>query len=258
MTFLNQLKEHSVIGFRDLVRGNISLQETNTLKLLKKEGYNIHNYTIYNIDRYPTRAQEYFVNADERLIDNQTLSGRFKQDLGWKFIRYDRLEGFRKEYEYRLSLVQEELDAAKKAVNDNKPSFFMFHYMLTHEPFLYRHDGSLDTAAHFGMAPEKYVASINYANNILTKLVDSIKTIYSGKDLVIILQGDHGYKYDEKDSLFDQEGCSILYSVYCSDHRYPAWSNTFNSVNTFRVLFNKYFHTNLPLLENLSYNLYYR
>jgi hypothetical protein len=258
MTYLNQLKEHSMIGFRDLVRGNISLRETNTLKLLKKEGYNIHNYTIYNIDGYPTRAQEYFVNAGERLIDNQTLSGRFKQDLGWKFIRYDRLEGFRKEYEYRLSLVQEELDAAKKAVNDTKPSFFMFHYMLTHEPFLYRHDGSLDTAAHFGMAPEKYVASINYANNILTKLVDSIKTIYSGKDLVIILQGDHGYKYDEKDSLFDQEGCSILYSVYCSDHRYPAWSNTFNSVNTFRVLFNKYFHTNLPLLENLSYNLYYR
>ena len=198
------------------------------------------------------------MNADVRLLDNQTLSGRIKQDLGWKFIRYDKVGEFRKEYEYRLSLVQQGLDVAKKAVKDNRPSFFMFHYMFTHEPLLYKGDGSLDTTAHYDMAPEKYIPSINYANNILTTLVDSIKTIYADKDLVIILQGDHGYKYDEKDSLFDQEGCSILYSVYCSDHLYPAWSNTFNSVNTFRVLFNKYFHTNLPLLENRSYNLYYR
>ncbi len=89
-------------------------------------------------------------------------------------------------------------------------------------------------------------------------MLDSIKSIYREKDFVIILQGDHGYKYEESDPLFDQEGCSILYSVYCSDLSYPAWNNTFNSVNTFSVLFNKYFHTNLPLLENRSYDLYYR
>jgi hypothetical protein len=258
MTYLNDLSEHSVIGFRDIVRGNISLRETNTVKLLEKEGYNIHNYTIYNIEGYPTKGQEFFVNSDVRLLDNQTFPGRVRQDLWWKFIKDERVEGLRKEYKYRLSLVQDGLEAAKNAVTDNKPSFFMFHYTFTHEPFLYRQDGSLDTAASFDMFPEKYIASINYANDIVTNLVDSIRAIYSGKDLVIILQGDHGYKYDEKDSLFDQEGCSILYSVYCSDHLYPAWTNTFNSVNTFRVLFNKYFHTDLPLLENHSYNLYYR
>ena len=76
--------------------------------------------------------------------------------------------------------------------------------------------------------------------------------------MVIILQGDHGYKFDETDPLFDQEGCSILYSVYCSDSSYTGLKNSFNSVNGFRVIFNKYFHTNLPILENRSYNLYYR
>jgi hypothetical protein len=258
MTYLDGLKEHSVIGFRDIVRGNISLRETNVVRLLEREGYNIHNYTIYNIDDHPTKAHEYFVNADFKLLDNQTLPGRLKQDLGWKFSRSNRVQGLRNEYKYRLSLVQEGLDAAKTAVDDKRPSFFMFHYLLTHEPFLYKADGSLDTTSGFDVAPEKYIASITYANNVLTTLIDSIKSIYRNKELVILLQGDHGYKYDEKDSLFDREGCSILYSVYCSDGRYPAWSNTFNSVNTFRVLFNKYFHTNLPILENLSFNLYYR
>jgi hypothetical protein len=258
MTYLRQLKEHSVVGFKDIVRGNISLRETNTLKLLKEAGYIVHNYTIYNVNEYPTKAQEVFINADFRLLDNQTLPGRIKQDLGWKFIKYNRAEELRKEYNYRLTLVQEGLNAAKNALNDERPSFFMFHYMFTHEPFLYKADGSLDTTSGYDVAPEKYVASISYANDVLTSLIDSLKSMYRDRELVIILQGDHGYKYEENDPLFDQEGCSILYSVYCSDLNYPAWNNTFNSVNTFRVLFNKYFHINLPVLENLSYNLYYR
>lgn len=258
MTYLDELKEHSVIGFRDIVRGNISLRETNVLKLLKKENYNIHNYTIYNIEDHPTKAHEYFVNADFRLLDNQTLPGRLRQDLGWKFTNADRVEGLKKEYQYRLSLIQEGLNAANNAINDKEPSFFMFHYMLTHEPFLYKPDGSLDTTSGFDVEPDKYVPSINNANKVVAALVDSLKKMYSGKNFVIILQGDHGYKYDENDPLFDQEGCSILYAVYCSDLQYAAWSNTFNSVNTYRVVFNKYFHTNLPLMENISYNLYYR
>lgn len=258
MTYLKVLKEHSVIGFRDIVRGNISLRETNVVKMLKAAGYNIHNYTIFNMDDNPTKAQEYFVNADFRLLHNQTLPGRIMQDLGWKFSKIDRVGLLRREYNYRLSLVQEGLDAAKEAVNDKNPSFFLFHYMLTHEPFLYKEDGSLDTTSGYDMAPEKYIASIHYANNILLKLIDSLKSVYHDKDLVIILQGDHGYKFDEKDPLFDQEGCSILYSVYCSDLDYTGWNKTFNSVNTFRVLSNKYFRTHFPILEDLSYDLYYR
>ena len=258
MTYLKELREHSVIGFRDIVRGNISLRQTNVLKLLEEAGYNIHNYTIYDIDDYPTKAHEYFINADFKLIDNQTLPGRIRQDLGWKFSKVDRAEGLKKEYDYRLSLVQEGVEAAKKSVSDKNPSFFMFHYLLTHEPFLYKADGSLDTTSGFDVEPEKYVPSITYANNVITALVDSLKAIYRDRELVIILQGDHGFKFNESDPLFDRYGCSILYAVYCSDLTYPAWNNTFNSVNTFRVLFNKYFHTNLPVLENLSHNLYYR
>ena len=258
MIYLPDLKEHSVIGFRDIVRGNISLRETNVLKVLKKLGYNIHNYTIYNIDDHPTKAHEYFLDADFKLIDNQTLAGRIRQDIGWNFMNVDHARGLTDEYKFRQTLMQEGLDEAKSAVNNKNPSFFMFHFMLTHEPFLYQADGTLDLTAGFGMAPDKYVSSITYANKALAAFIDSLKSMYSSRELVIIIQGDHGYKFEETDPLFDQEGCSILYSVYCSDSSYPGLINTFNSVNGFRVIFNKYFHTNLPILENRSYNLYYR
>lgn len=53
-------------------------------------------------------------------------------------------------------------------------------------------------------------------------MIDSLRKMYLEQLLVIILQVDHGYKFEEQDPLFDQEGCSILYSVYCSDLSYPG------------------------------------
>jgi hypothetical protein len=92
----------------------------------------------------------------------------------------------------------------------------------------------------------------------LPGFIDSLMSLYKNREFVILLQGDHGYKFEEGDPLFDREGCSILYSIYCSDASYPGFNHSFNSVNGFRALFNKYFHTNLPIQENLSFNLYYR
>lgn len=269
MQYLRNLKEHSEIGFRDIVRGNISLKETNVVAYLRQQGYDIVNHTIYNVDDHPTEAREYFVNADFRLVDDQTLAGRIKRDLGWniknifsanrkKADSLDKAKSLAKEAKYRLDLVHRGLSEAKRAFSTGRPAFFMFHYFFTHEPFIYNADGSIDQSVGFGMYPGKYVPSVNYANSVIQKLVDSLLEAGKGKNMAIVIQGDHGYKFEEDDPLFNQEGCSILYAVYCSDHSYPGWSNTFNSVNSFRVLFNKYFHTNLPILENRSVNLYYR
>ena len=269
MSYMRELKNHSIITYRDIVRGNIALQETNVLKLLEGEGYDIYNYTIYNVKGHPTRAHEYFIDADFKLIDNQTLSGRIRQDIGWNFRNFfsgsrhaadsaNHAQGILAEARYRSDLITENIGAVRKAAASNRPSFLMFHYMLTHEPFIYKTDDSLDLSAGFGMYPDRYITSINRANKALSNLIDSVQSIYEGKNLVIILQGDHGYKFDEADPLFEQESCSTLYSVYCSDLNYRGFRNSFNSVNGFRVLFNKYFHTNLPIQENRSINLYYR
>ncbi|MBL7698316.1 MAG: sulfatase-like hydrolase/transferase [Chitinophagaceae bacterium] len=269
MSYLRGLENHSVIGYRDIVRGNRSLEETNVVKLLESAGYDIYNYTIYNIKNHPTAAHEYFVNADFKLVDNQTLPGRIKQDIGWNFRNFfsrnrkaadsaDLAKSILAEAKYRRDLVDESAGVVALAAQKGKPAFLMFHYMITHEPFIYRPDGSLDLSSGFGMYPDRYVPSIERANEALSGLIDSIQAAYKGKNLVIILQGDHGYKFDESDPLFEQEGCSIFYAVYCSDLQYPDWKNPFNAANGFRVLFNKYFQTNLPVLENRSFNLFYR
>lgn len=270
MTYLNGLKNHSVIGYRDIVRGGISLEQTNALELLRDRGYLVHNATIYNIEKAPTKAVEYFKNADFKLINNQTLPGRIMQDIGWNFRNIlsasklaadsaDLASGIRAEAAYRQQVMNESmLEVTHYPFKGIKPVFFMFHFMDTHEPFIYKPDGSLDLSSGFGMYPDRYVPAIKRANTALMSFIDSIQTAYKGDNYTIILQGDHGYKFDEADPLFEQEGCSILYAVYCSDLKYSNWKDPFNTVNGFRVLFNKYFHTNFPLLEDRSINLYYR
>lgn len=89
-------------------------------------------------------------------------------------------------------------------------------------------------------------------------MIDSILQWYAGKKIVIVLQGDHGFKFKEGDPAYEKDMCKIFYAVYCSDGAYPGWTSRINTVNTFRVLFNKYFSTALPLLPNKTYPLYYR
>lgn len=269
MIYLDGLQEHSVIGYRDIVRGNMSLRENNVVELLRSTGYDIENYSIYNLQGHPTKVREEFRNADRKLIDNQTLTGRIKQDIGWNFRNLfsrnkhradsiDHMMGIAGEARYRDALLKHSMNAAQEKKNSSVPAFFMFHFLYTHEPFLYNTDGSIDSTVGFGMYPEKYIPSVNFSNRVLSEVVDSIKKMYAGKDLVIVIQGDHGYKFEENDPLFEEEGCSILYAIYCSDQNYPGWHHSFNSVNGFRLLFNKYFHTGFPTLDNRSYNLYYR
>lgn len=269
MIYLDELKGSSVIRFSDIVKGHRSIYETNASKLLKRAGYDIKNFAIYDIKDHPTRAREKFENSDYSLIHNQTFPGRVRQDIGWNFKNIfasnrlaadteDAAAGMVDEAEYRLSLLTTTAKEAKHASTNTAPEFFMIHSMLTHEPFLYLPDGQIDPHSDFAMNRDKYIPAIRYANQHILDLVDSLKMAYRNRDVVIILQGDHGYKFDETDPLFDRESCSILYAVYCTDQDYAAWTNAFNSVNGFRLLFNKYFNTAFPMLPSRTYNLYYR
>lgn len=269
MQYLGALKNHTELDFRDIMRAHYSLSSNNTIELLKKNGYEIENYSIYDIDDYPTKGLKDFPNGEFELVDNQTLPGRVKRDIGWNahtlFSKNKKqadslleINSLKEMAASRTRLLQQTMKAADARKRDSVPVFFMFHYMFTHEAFLYDDNGELSLHSGYGMAPHKYVASVKYANRVIEQMVDSIKQMYAGKELVIIIQGDHGYKFEEKDPLFETESCSMLYAVYCSDGDYSLWKNKLSAVNSFRILFNKYFATGFPMLADSCYNLYYR
>jgi membrane-anchored protein YejM (alkaline phosphatase superfamily) len=123
---------------------------------------------------------------------------------------------------------------------------------------MYNEDGSLNFTSQFRVEQGRYIPVLKHANRVMATFVDSIQRMYEKRDLVIIIQGDHGYKFEENDPLFESQSCSIVYAVYCSDNDYSFWNNSISAVNGFRMLFNKYFHTGFKKLPDHSYNLIYR
>lgn len=157
---------------------------------------------------------------------------------------------------------------------DMGSSVFVFaHIMSPHRPFVFAADGSDPHS--WGHADSPPTNAINKTTGItrsqyieryrqqaacIDKLV--MKTIReilarSKVDPLIILQSDHGpaaYRDLERvEATYLKERMSILNAYHLPDGGDAALYDSITPVNTFRVIFNHYFGTNLALLEDRSY-----
>lgn len=88
---------------------------------------------------------------------------------------------------------------------------------------------------------------IIYTDKQVIKLADSLLRM---KNAVIIFQSDHGvneFEGSEKKDAFRNYS-----AFYFPDRDYHQLYQGMSNVNTFRVLFNKYFGQQLPLLSDSS------
>lgn len=269
MRYLDSIRNHTVVDYADAVLRRRQLKDNPVVEAFKRNGYAIENHAIYDLKDHPTVAVKEFYSESTRLINDQTLFERTRRDIGWGlkhifsrnkayYDSVDNAQSLIKLIDSRNRILQESLSAAERRRNDAQPAFFMYHLMYTHAPFLFKADGSFDFSTDWENGESKYIPNINYSNRILNNLIDSIMRMYEGRNYVIILQGDHGFKFSESDPFFEQASCKILYSVYCSDKDYALWNHSLNAVNSFRILFNKYFDARLPLLPGIASNIFPR
>lgn len=161
------------------------------------------------------------------------------------------------------------LDALQAVIDIQGPKFVFAHILAPHTPFVLDESGnpvqparpfSLDDANAFKGTREEYISGYNdqvsYLNQRLMKVIDSILA-NSELPPIIIIQGDHG-----PGSYFDMSGInntclkerySILNAYYFPDGNYDALYPTITPVNSFRIVFNQYFGSNLEVLEDRNY-----
>lgn len=126
--------------------------------------------------------------------------------------------------------------------------FVYFHVLAPHDPFVFAPDGSYLYSPNSNDEANSdipgYPNSIQYLNNRIVEIVKQIMAT-SKTQPIIVIQGDHGW-----DPRYRNQ---ILNAYHLPDGGSADIYPTITPVNTFRVIFDRYFGASYPLLPDQSY-----
>lgn len=141
------------------------------------------------------------------------------------------------------------------------PKYVFAHLLIPHPPYVFDSDGSIPTTDELAERGnnESYVRQVQYANDRTLAVIDEL--LADDADPIVILQADEGpwphrFRVEQKefqwegatdDELREKIGILNAYRLpgdAATDALYPGIS----PVNSFRVVFNAYFGTELPML----------
>jgi hypothetical protein len=143
------------------------------------------------------------------------------------------------------------------------------HVVAPHPPFVFGPNGEavqhtmpymLNDGNAFEGSPDEYVSGYrdqtHYINKLVLQAVDAILA-NSSRPPIIIIQGDHGpgahLVWSSADKSNVPERMAILNAYYFPDGDYKGLYPSISPVNSFRIVLNKYFGTNMGLLPDNHY-----
>ncbi|HLE51323.1 MAG TPA: sulfatase-like hydrolase/transferase [Anaerolineales bacterium] len=131
------------------------------------------------------------------------------------------------------------------------PKFVYAHVVSPHPPFVFTADGTpLDNSPTDELLA--YGDQIAYVNTRLLEIVDRL-IAESDVPPIIIIQGDHGATIDYAGLRIDEaERLGILNAYYLPGGPEPELSASLSPVNTFRLIFDRYFNGHYGLLKDKS------
>ncbi|HUG33441.1 MAG TPA: sulfatase-like hydrolase/transferase [Anaerolineales bacterium] len=167
---------------------------------------------------------------------------------------YDRLNSKTTPYSNARRLRVLAMIDTLKEIPTREGNYFVFaHFVIPHPPYSFGADGewleiNADTAS-YDEIKDAYLNQVEYINGEMLRIVDAIQ---ARSEAVIIIQGDHGPPPDlTNDPAIKMPILNAYYlpGADADQGLYPSIS----PVNSFRVVLNRYFEAELPLLEDRSY-----
>ncbi|HZY24842.1 MAG TPA: sulfatase-like hydrolase/transferase [Bacteroidales bacterium] len=228
------------------------VDSSRVVKTLLKNNYEFVNYSFFNIQNKPKFYNDYFFFLKSNLLDG-TIYESFAKKLIKNWTRNQNAGLFTLE-----STDATILNKLPEKINSMKsPHFVYAHIMLPHEPYFFDESGTPqepDSALNY-LSKSRYLKQLKYLNKLVIKTVSRIFENNSEKLPVIIIQGDHGWRYLYGKNRLKESG-TILNAYFFPDQDYGKIYPSISPVNTFRVILNKYLDSNLKLLKDTTYNVY--
>ena len=202
---------------------------------------NVGDSDIY-IDKPPDPII-YYVDPFEQLF----IEGSLARPLLDYYVSLDlgEIKYFETVNEMKAQRTRMVLDHLNLIPQMNGPKFVYAHIMMPHPPHVFNVDGSVNLqASPYTDDKIEFGIQLDYLN---PQIIEIVKKIIDESDPspIIILEGDHG--------LLDFERTSNLNAMYFPNSGGEVFYPHISLVNTFRLVFNEYFGTDFPLLEDRSY-----
>ena len=187
------------------------------------------------------------------VITNRKYTSFFSQYLLSKTI-------LKKNKFFSLNPVQDKRDNIIYGFNEleeipkkNIPTFTFAHFLMPHSPQAFDENGGIPIQS--TPAAEKYFNEVLYANKKINQLVDYILA-NSEKPPIILIQGDHGALAQAAkipNTTQIKKSYSNLSAYYLPGTGKDKLYESITPANSFRLIFDHYFGTQLGLLEDISY-----
>lgn len=162
-----------------------------------------------------------------------------------------------------------ELSVIADATNRPGPTYVFAHFLVPHTPYVFDIDGSMPTDEERAerTLDDQYIRQLTWVTDQIIQMIDTILDQAGEEEPIFVIQGDEGpfpdaYRVDELNFRWDratpdelQEKMGILnaYRLPDVDPEEAGLYQSISPVNSFRVIFNTYFGTDLPLLDDEVY-----
>jgi hypothetical protein len=238
------------------------LQDFKVQRLLKALGYRyIHLGSWYE----PTKSNP---NADLNYAGAGLLG--LNQDFLLKFVEatvFNPLAKGSLMFPKARGSILEKFKLLSRIPDIEGPKFVFMHMLLPHHPFVFDRNGVRPDRKTAAGKPQdqKYIDQVLFANGKIEAAVAAILA-KSKVPPVIVLQADEGPGDEEKPwpvvlaappgqraPLNLRIRCGILNALYLPGFDRSALSPVVSPVNTFRLIFNRYFEGRYPILKDKTY-----
>ncbi len=253
----------------EAIQPQTAVRDNRVGRFLKKQGY---TYVQMGSSWKGT-----FHNPNANVNINIGVLPQFPMMLYRKTIMYPFTYNFRTfdddkiEWE-RVTMQFEELKNIPE--NYKSPVFVFAHIGIPRGPFVFNEDGSFKRPDPEINEPERaeiglkgtyhlngYLRQVKYANSQIKEIVTAILR-KSKRPPIIIIGSDHGSRISIKkreegandvSDLFVRDRMRNFSALYLPDGGSEDLYDTITPVNIFRIIFDRYFGTNLGLVEDRSF-----
>jgi len=253
MAYLQGIQNVRAISAEDYARCNELIRHNQVIKFLDLQGYDIVNYSVFDLAGHPSQVNQSFLPLKTKLITDRTLFARINRDIGWLLSNYFPFSLFAS-YDILADRHNNNLfiDLTTQAATSERkrPAFIYTHLYMPHPLFYYDKDGrerNADTLYQELRSPVAYSTYLDYISYTNTRIKELVNTLQQkSPTAVIMIMGDHGFREGGL-PLASPHFFTNFNAVYLRGKTLVPPSS---AVNQFRVVFNELFHQSIPLLKD--------